>query len=66
MEILKTHLEEQLLVNNYMVKHLILLLKISNVTNIRGLASMFYKYFYKKIKGLQVVLLKVKLCQTKN
>ena len=46
MEILRIKLEEKLLINHYLIKHLILL-KIHYGYQ-RGLASIVYKYFDKK------------------
>ena len=63
MEILKIYLEKQLLIKYYVIKHLILQKIIKYDRYERRLASVFYKIF---IKTLQVVMLKVKLYQTKN
>ena len=49
MEILRIKLEEKLLINHYLIKHLILL-KIHDGYQ-RGLASIVYKYFDKKTSG---------------
>ena len=60
MEMLKIYLEEQLLINIYVIKYLILP-KIQNMMNIKGvLLQWFIKVL---IKVCQEGLLEVKLCQ---
>ena len=56
-------LEEQLLIKDCVIKHLILL-KIQNILDIKGVLFQWFICFFDK-KPL-VVLLKMKLCQTKN
>ena len=51
MKILRIEIEENLQINYYVIKHLILL-KIQNMMdNSRGLASMIYTFFDKKTSG---------------
>ena len=65
MDVLKIYLEEQLqlLIKYYVIKNLTLL-KIQNIKDIKDVLLQWFKNFL--IKSRQVVLLKVKLYQTKN
>ena len=64
MEILKIYLKEQLLIKYYVIKHLILL-KIQNMMDIKEVLLQWFKNFLIK-SPLLVMVLKMKICQTKN
>ena len=59
MGILKIYLKEQLLINFYMIKHLILL-KIQNLIDITEIFLQWFTIFLNKSR--QVVVSKVKIC----
>ena len=63
MDILKIELEEQFLLKYFVMKHLILP-KIQNMMDIRGVLLRFLINLL--IKKFLVVLLKLKICQTEN
>ena len=76
MEILRVYLEKQLLITYYVIKHLTLL-KVQNIMDIKELSlHWFIKCLIKILLALilvlrvqinlHIVLLKVKLCKTKN
>ena len=60
---LKIYLEEQFPIKYYVIKHLILL----RIQNMMDVEEVLHRWIISSlIKQLQVVLLKVKLCQTNN
>ena len=63
MEIIKTELEEQLLTKYFVIKHLILL-KIRNMMDIKGVLLECFKKFL--MQKLLVAVLKMRICQTSD
>ena len=63
MKILKTYLEDQLLIRCYVVKHLILLKVLATMEINVDLLKWFIRFL---IKRLQVMLLKMKSCKIMN
>ena len=63
MEIIKTEPEEQLLTKYFVIKHLILL-KIRNMMDIKGVLLECFKKFL--MQKLLVAVLKMRICQTSD